>query len=640
MKIIFRLMRYVFRYRWTLIISIIFGTIGSFLSVFNIVAFKPILEVIFTPPRKAQTALTNKQPTVSTAKEGKEKTFKIPLFHEIEERFKPYRKAIDARIEQITSWAIAHKMKTIYIIGIIVAITGLIKGLVTYLSDYLMAFTGMSIVKDIRQEIHEHILRMDLPFFEDRSTGQLLARTSNDVSTMNTAITSVMDVGIQSPISIIMILILLYYLSPQLTIYSIFVVPAIGILIGVFGRKIRKISKKAQETIGDVMGVMQETYDGIRVVKAFGMEDFESQRFLKTNIKAYKTYLHRQAVRKIFSPLMEFLGILAAISALFAGAHLILSEGTLTGADFFVFIIALSRLYRPIKDLSHIHLDVQTGLAGAERVFEILDTSRVLEEKPDATHLTSIREGISFHNVSFRYNNNAQYALRNITVDIPRGNVTAIVGRSGAGKTTFVNILCRFYDPTEGAILIDNRDLRDYSLKSLREKIAIVTQQVILFNETVRNNIAYGRKDIPLEAVIEAGKKAYAHEFIEKLPDGYDTQIGQHGDKLSGGERQRLAIARAILKNPELLVFDEATSALDSEAETKIQQAMKNLIQGRTTIIIAHRLSTVKIAHEIIVLDEGQVVERGSHDDLLRLDGHYARLSRLQGIFVDSQPSP
>jgi subfamily B ATP-binding cassette protein MsbA len=242
--------------------------------------------------------------------------------------------------------------------------------------------------------------------------------------------------------------------------------------------------------------------------------------------------------------------------------------------------------------------------------------------------------------VSFRYNNNSQYALRNITVDIPRGNVTAIVGRSGAGKTTFVNILCRFYDPSEGAILVDNHDLRDYSLKSLREKIAIVTQQVILFNETVRNNIAYGRKDIPLEAVIEAAKKAYAHEFIEKLPDGYDTQIGQHGDKLSGGERQRLAIARAILKNPELLVFDEATSALDSEAETKIQQAMKNLIHGRTTIIIAHRLSTVKMASEIIVLDEGQVVERGSHDDLLRLDGHYARLSRLQGIFVDSQPAP
>jgi len=427
----------------------------------------------------------------------------------------------------------------------------------------------------------------------------------------------------------------MYYQSPELTIYSILIAPFVAGVVALTGKKIRKVSKKAQESIADVMDVMQETYNGIRVVKAFGMEDFESARFQKSNKKAYRTYLKRQAIRKITSPLMEFLGTLAIISVLFAGAHLILREQTLTGAKFFLFIVALSRLYRPVKDLGHIHIEIQQGMAGAERVFEILDTRRVLEEKPDAIPMPFLEKGILFKDVNFRYSPDGRNVLENINLEIPRGNVTAIVGRSGAGKTSFANLLCRFYDPNEGAVLMDGKDLRDFTLQSLRDRIAIVTQDTILFNDTVRNNIAYGRTDIPLESVIEAAEKAYAHEFIEKMPQGYDTDIGQQGSKLSGGQRQRLAIARAILKNPDILVFDEATSALDSEAEQKIQQAMQNLIKGRTTLIIAHRLSTVKMADEIIVLDDGKIVERGAHEELLHADGHYAQLSRLQGIFVD-----
>lgn len=623
MKLFSRLFKYIFRYKWPLITSVLLGMAASSMNILSIFAFQPILEVMFTG--KATTS----------EKIRKEKFTEIPVIGKIEEKIKPLRASVDKKLEDVTAWAMDHKMKAIYIIGIIVAIAGMLKGVATYASDYLMTYTGISIVTDLREEIHRHIIHMDLPFFSEKTTGELMARSSNDILTMNTAITSVMDVGIQSPISIVMILMFMYYQSPQLTVYSILIVPFVAVFIALTGKQIRKVSKKAQESIADVMDVMQETYNGIQVVKAFGMEDFESARFHKSNMKAYRTYLKRQAIRKITSPLMEYLGTLAIILVLFAGAHLILTDRTLTGAKFFVFIVALSRIYRPVKDLGHIHIEIQQGMAGAERVFEILDTKRVLEEKPDAIPMPPLKKSISFQNVNFRYESNSRNVLQNITLEIPRGNVTAIVGRSGAGKTSFANLLCRFYDPNEGAILMDGKDLRDFTLKSLRDRIAIVTQDTVLFNDNVRNNIAYGRMDIPLEAVVEAAKKAYAHEFIEKMPQGYDTEIGQQGSKLSGGQRQRLAIARAILKNPDILVFDEATSALDSEAEQKIQQAMQNLIKGRTTLIIAHRLSTVKMADEIIVLDDGKVVERGAHEDLIRADGHYARLSRLQGIFVD-----
>ncbi|HPL74574.1 MAG TPA: ABC transporter ATP-binding protein [Candidatus Sumerlaeota bacterium] len=623
MKLFSRLFKYIFRYKWPVVASIALGLTASSMNILSIFAFQPVLEVIFTG--KAATA----------EKIRKEKFSEIPVLGKVEKKIQPLRAAVDEKMEQLTIWAMDHKMKAIYIIGIIVAIAGLLKGFATYISDYLMTYTGISIVTDLREEIHRHIIHMDLPFFSEKTTGELMARSSNDITTMNTAITSVMDVGIQSPISIAMILSFMYYQSPELTIYSILIAPFVAGVVALTGKKIRKVSKKAQESIADVMDVMQETYNGIRVVKAFGMEDFESARFQKSNKKAYRTYLKRQAIRKITSPLMEFLGTLAIISVLFAGAHLILREQTLTGAKFFLFIVALSRLYRPVKDLGHIHIEIQQGMAGAERVFEILDTRRVLEEKPDAIPMPFLEKGILFKDVNFRYSPDGRNVLENINLEIPRGNVTAIVGRSGAGKTSFANLLCRFYDPNEGAVLMDGKDLRDFTLQSLRDRIAIVTQDTILFNDTVRNNIAYGRTDIPLESVIEAAEKAYAHEFIEKMPQGYDTDIGQQGSKLSGGQRQRLAIARAILKNPDILVFDEATSALDSEAEQKIQQAMQNLIKGRTTLIIAHRLSTVKMADEIIVLDDGKIVERGAHEELLHADGHYAQLSRLQGIFVD-----
>jgi subfamily B ATP-binding cassette protein MsbA len=633
MKIFLRLFRYVLRYKRYLFLSIILGFLTSSLNIFNIFAFQPILEVMFT----SETEIKAKAAEKETEENKEEKKVKLPIVRTIEKKIKPYRDALDDRMEELTEWAIHNKMKAIYLIAIIVLASALLKSLTAYGSDFLMIYMGLSLIRDIRQEVHDHILKMDLTFFAKRTTGQLLSRSSNDVAALNSSIISLVDVGIQSPLTIILTLLLMYYLSPNLTIYAFFLVPVAIIFIATFGRRIRKISKQAQKRIADVLDVMQETYNAIRVVKAFGMEEFESKRFRNVNERANKTYLKRQAVKKIISPLMEFLGVAAAVLVPMAGAHLIIRENILTGTKFFIFLFAASRLYRPIKDLSGIHLEIQSGLAGAERVFEILDTRQNLTEKPGAAPLSPVKDRISFNQVSFHYENSSYHALEEITIDIPRGSVFALVGRSGAGKTTFANLLCRFYDPTSGGIAIDGKDLRDVTLQSLRDRIAIVTQETILFNDTIKNNIAYGRKDIPIESIIDAAQKAYADEFILNLPQGYDTPIGQQGGRLSGGQRQRIAIARAILKNPDILVFDEATSSLDSEAEQKIQQAMQNLIKGRTTLIIAHRLSTVKMADRILVLDSGKLIEQGNHEELLKQNGEYAKLCHLQGIFIDAE---
>jgi len=632
MKIFLRLFRYVFRYKKALFFSILLGFLTSSLNIGNIFAFKPILEVMFGVEFKK----SDKDSAEPAKEKEKKKESKNPIVRAIENKVKPWRQALDARMDQVNNWALKNKMKALYIIGILVALSSLLKGVLGYLSDYLMIYLGMSLVKDLRQEVHDHILNMDLTFFGNRSTGQLLSHSQSDVAALNNAITSIMDIGIQSPLTIVLTLVLMYYLSPELTLYSLVVVPFVAIFIATFGRRIRKISKQAQKRIADVMDVQQETYNGIRVVKAFGMEEFESRRFQVTNEKAYQSHRRRQAVKKLISPLMEFLGAIAAVIVLLAGGHLILREKVLTGTDFFVFLFAISRLYRPIKDLSGIHLQIQSGLAGAERVFELLDTQSTLKEKPDAIPMPRLKDKIAFQNVSFHYGKDPRYALKNMTIEIPKGKVIALVGRNGAGKTTFANLLCRLYDVSEGSITLDGKDIRDFTIKSLRERIAIVTQETILFNDTIRNNIAYGRKDIPLEQVMDAGQKAFADEFIRQLPGAYDAPVGQQGSRLSGGQKQRLSIARAILKNPDILIFDEATSSIDSEGETQIQQAMKNLIQGRTTIIIAHRLSTVKMANEILVLDDGILIERGTHEELLNQHGLYTKLCNLQGIFVDT----
>jgi len=418
-----------------------------------------------------------------------------------------------------------------------------------------------------------------------------------------------------------------FYRNWKLAIIACLIFPLAIIPIKEFGKRLRKFSRKSQQRMGSLTSFLHETIIGNRIVKAFNMEDYEKQRFAQENEKFFKTVLKRVKIRAISHPMMELLGGLGVAAIIWVGGYSVI-RGESTPGTFFSFLTALLMLYAPIRDLSKVNLEVQEGIAAAIRVFELLDTQPEIKEEKDAIPLPPISKGIEFRKVSFKYDN--EDVLKDISFYVNVGEVIAIVGTSGAGKTSLVNLLPRFYDVEEGEILIDGIDIRKVTLKSLRDQIGLVTQQTILFNDTVRNNIAYGSPNRSDEEVIEAAKAANAHEFIKRLPNGYDTIIGEQGVRLSGGERQRISIARALLKNPPILILDEATSSLDSESEKEVQNALGRLMQGRTVFVIAHRLSTIRNAHRIIVLSEGKIVEEGTHDELINLNGEYRRLYELQ----------
>jgi len=522
---------------------------------------------------------------------------------------------------------VQKKLNTLYLLPPFVVILYIIKGLAAYGQSYLMSFVGEKIVADLRERLYAHIQRLSLSFFDRTPTGLLMSRITNDVSLIQGAVSNAVTGILKDAFTVVGLIGVIFYREWKLAILAVLVLPIAVLPIVKFGRKLRKISTQSQRTSGEIYIHLHETLAGNRIVRAFNTEEYEIGRYKQWIQTSFQLTMKDVSIKAMSSPIMEFLGGLGIAGIMWYGGYNVI-KGYSTPGTFFSFLAALLMLYEPIKHLSGVNNTVQQGLAAGVRVFEILDLKEEISDQPGAAEISGIRQGIAFKNVSFRYGDD--WVLRDINLEVKAGEVVAIVGTSGGGKTTLVNLIPRFYEANEGDLLIDGRSIKRITQSSLRKHIGIVTQQTILFNDTVRNNIAYGSPEKSEEDIIRASQAAYAYDFIQRLPEQMDTMIGEQGVRLSGGERQRISIARALLKDAPILILDEATSSLDSDSEAEVQRALENLMQGRTTFVIAHRFSTIRKVARILVLSEGRLVEEGNHEQLMALEGVYKRLYEIQ----------
>ena len=509
----------------------------------------------------------------------------------------------------------------------------MLKGLCNYVQIVLMSFIGQRVVADVRNRLYRAIQMQSMSFFTKHPTGILMSRITNDVNSMQGTVSEAVTSLLKDSFTLVCLIFVIFYRDWQLALVAMVIFPLTIYPIATFGRKMRSVATRTQVTMGTLTTLLQETISGARIVKAFGREDYEGSRFSRENENLLRLTLKAVSISAISSPFMEFLGGVGIAAIVFYGGYQVI-QGVSTPGTFFSFLTALLMLYEPIKRLTNVNNTIQQGIAGAQRVFSIIDTVPEIQNKTGAVPLPAIAKAIEIQNVTFRYEDVP--VLSRIHLTVRAGEAVAFVGMSGGGKTTLVNLIPRFYDVSEGRILIDGLDVRDVTIESLRAQIGIVTQQTILFNDTVRNNIVYGDTTKTEADVVRAARAANAHNFIMNLPRGYDTVIGEQGTKLSGGERQRISIARALLKDAPILILDEATSSLDTEAEIEVQEALENLMRGRTTLVIAHRLSTIRNADRIVVLVNGEIVEEGTHEALLDKKGEYYRLYQMQ--FKNNDP--
>jgi len=499
----------------------------------------------------------------------------------------------------------------------------IIRAFSDYMSKYLLSWVGVRIITDIRQKVFIHLQNLSLDFFNKANVGDLISRIVNDCQQAQSAITTVISDCIKHPFTIVILAYGLLHEDWKFSLTAVVLAPVCILPIAIYGRKVRRTSKLSQENQGEIVSRLHENITGVRVVKAFHMEEYEQQKFWETCYRQFTYQMRIVRSVNILSPLIEIVAALGVSAALYY-AH----QQHMPTGKFWGLLIGIFFLYDPIKNLSKLHTTIQKSLASTDRIFAILDSQSTVVEFSGARELAPIRDQIQLEDISFRYD--SKWVLQNISLVIPHGRTVALVGPSGAGKTTLLNLLPRFYDPVQGCVKIDNTNLREITLRSLRSQIAIVTQDTILFHDTIRNNIHYGSLEATEEEMADAARRAHAHTFILQQPQGYDTVVGEKGIKLSGGQKQRLAIARALLKNPAILLLDEATSALDSESERLVQEALNVLIHGRTVLVIAHRLSTIQRADLIVVLENGRIVEQGQHDDLLAHNKTYRKLHDLQ----------
>ncbi|MEI8190907.1 MAG: ABC transporter transmembrane domain-containing protein [candidate division NC10 bacterium] len=504
-----------------------------------------------------------------------------------------------------------------------------LKTVAGYVQNYLMSWIGQRGAQTLREELFRHLHTLSLDYYTENKSAEVLARVTNDLSNVQSSLQFLPLYLIRDTLTVFALMSVLFYLNWRFALIALLSLPVASIALVILGRKMRDSSMQSQAIMGQIYHRFQESLQGMLLIKAFSYEEGAVEKFRAENLSFFNQTMRYLRATALSGPLMEFCGALILSALLYYGGREILL-GRMTAGDFFAFLAAFFAAYSPTKNLARLNAELQRGLASGERIFQLLDERPTVIEKREAAGFSGLKSGIRFSEVAFRYPSREQHALRDITIDVRRGERVAIVGPSGSGKSTLVYLLLRLYDPSGGRILLDGTDLRDLNIRSVRDQIGLVTQETVLFNETVFQNVAIGRKAATFEEVAKACRIADAHAFIESLPEGYHTQLGDRGMKLSGGQRQRLAIARAVLKDPSLLVLDEATSNLDSTSEKEVQTALERLMEGRTTLVIAHRLSTVRSADRIYVLQEGKVAECGAHAQLIASDGVYRRLYEIQ----------
>ena len=602
------LRRFVPPYKKYLVLSVVFNILSAVLNIFSFTALIPILNILFNV-EEANIPANLMAWDWGNAKEVILNNMNYYVQHLVES---------------------VGASTTLLILGAIIAVMTFLKTAAYFLSSATIIPIRTGVVRDIRNQLYEKITSLSLGFFSEERKGDIIARMSGDVQEIENSIMSSIDMLFKNPILIIAYFGTLLFISWQLTLFTIVFVPIFGWFMGFVGRKLKQKSIKAQSLWSDTMSQVEETLGGLRIIKAFCAEDKMNSRFDRINSE-YRDHIMRVNIRQqLAHPMSEFLGTVMIVIVLWVGGILVLNNHVLSGPVFIFYLVMLYSIINPLKEFSRASYNIPKGLASMERVDRILLAEKDIKERENPLHIGAFEQEIEFRNVSFRYSE--KWVLRNINLVIPKGKTIALVGQSGSGKSTMVDLIPRYYDVQEGEVLIDGINVKDLGIHDLRLLIGNVNQEAILFNDTFYNNITFGVDNATQEEVEQAARIANAHDFIVQSEHGYQTSIGDRGSRLSGGQRQRISIARAILKNPPILILDEATSALDTESERLVQDALERLMKTRTTIAIAHRLSTIKNADEIYVLHDGQIVERGTHDNLMQTDGYYRRLHDMQQV--------